>query len=529
MKTSARRFDITVLLGLLLLATAVQWLVVRRAVTTSLDAVRYVRLADEIERHGVIDMVKREGEQPLFPLWIYTVERTISVFRPIDRAAAAQTASAVVMVLLVIPVYFASRRLVGRIAAAVGTLLMIVIPDVARLGGDATSDSLHLLFFALAFWAITAWIDDRSRRGVVRAWGLPTLTGIAIGVALLTRVESIVLLAALPMFLLCSIGRRDTCGRAMLLPSVAMAVGLAIVWLPYLAATNSISADALQRRLLGRADPRPAVAQSAAVTELSQGEGSFAAKEPTHSIRRRGLLAATVRLPRKLAAAFGYWIGLAGIWGAILLARRRLRPTELFARIFFVTYLLIAFAFCAREGYLESRHLMPLVVVSLGSVGLGLLWIARQIGHAIGRTQQTRLRVIGTAAAVMLIAALSLPWTLAPLHASRLGHRQAGEWLAAKVPKDAAVVDTFGWTGLYSKRATHIYRDADRWLADPHVAYLIVEEKEMRHDSPRAETLRQLIAPAGPPVARFPSKEIARPNERIVSVYRLRLQDKTLQ
>jgi len=172
---------------------------------------------------------------------------------------------------------------------------------------------------------------------------------------------------------------------------------------------------------------------------------------------------------------------------------------------------------------------MPLVVVSLGSVGLGLLWIARQIGHAIGRTQQTRLRVIGTAAAVMLIAALSLPWTLAPLHASRLGHRQAGEWLAAKVPKDAAVVDTFGWTGLYSKRATHIYRDADRWLADPHVAYLIVEEKEMRHDSPRAETLRQLIAPAGPPVARFPSKEIARPNERIVSVYRLRLQDKTLQ
>ena len=67
----------------------------------------------------------------------------------------------------------------------------------------------------------------------------------------------------------------------------------------------------------------------------------------------------------------------------------------------------------------------------------------------------------------------------------------------------AAVLDTRGWTALYSARPTYQYDEAKTALCDRRLGYVVVERKELRYDSDRARTLRYLLETAGECVVCF--------------------------
>jgi hypothetical protein len=62
----SRKHHILILAGLLGLSCLVQAVVIRRATTTGLDAVRFAEIAQSIERQGLLSAVRTHGEQPLF-------------------------------------------------------------------------------------------------------------------------------------------------------------------------------------------------------------------------------------------------------------------------------------------------------------------------------------------------------------------------------------------------------------------------------------------------------------------------------
>ena len=217
---------------------------------------------------------------------------------------------------------------------------------------------------------------------------------------------------------------------------------------------------------------------------MAGGEpASFAAKDPTVSIRRRGYAAASVRFGRKLADAFGYWIGALALFGAWRLRRRRATAGDRFAQVFFVLFSLAAIQFSAAEGYLVPRHLLPLVVAGIASAGFGAVELAP--------------RRAASAAIVVLAGIACLPQTWMHLHDSRVGHRAAGEWLGTQAEFPGAVLDTQGWTGLYSGRGTYPYENAPAALRDPHLAYVVLQRGEFDRQSARSRTLRWLIETAG--------------------------------
>jgi hypothetical protein len=109
-----------------------------------------------------------------------------------------------------------------------------------------------------------------------------------------------------------------------------------------------------------------------------------------------------------------------------------------------------------------------------------------------------------------------------PLHASRLGHRRAAEWLAQGADVPGAVLDTRGWTGLYSGRPTYRYEDARKAFSDPELAYVVLERRELEYASRRSRTLRHLLTLGAERVATFPESRTAEPGPRTVVVYRWR-------
>ncbi len=532
---------LVVVAGLLGLSCLVQVAVVHRSTTTGLDAVRFVGIAQSIEQQGLLSAVRTHREQPLFPAWVWVVhgglQRTVGEF-PSIWAASTQLAAAVPLVLTIVPLYFLLLRLVGGAAATAGSFFFCLLPEVSRLGADGLSDSTHLLFFCIAFWAMVEHLERRKKGFSGRAcpplWLL--LAGGATAVAALARVEVLVLAGALAVTLAAFQllpGRREPWGR-LAAASACFLLGLVLVWGPYLAAAGVATPRAAAARILGRhrveaERGRPDRAEIARSWLLPGGEPmSFDVKERSISLRRRGYAAAAVRFGRKLADVLGYWIGGLALWGAWRLGRvgGRASAGDRFVQVFFLLFSLVVIRFSAAEGYLAARHLLALAVAGMGAAGFGALELGSLLGRlapaacALLPTRRQAWKTPAVAWALVALAGVAcVPQTMARLHHSRLGHRAAGQWLAEQAGLPGTVLDTQGWTGLYSGRQTYAYEEARAALSDPRLAYVVLEGRETEYESGRSRTLRWLVETAARPVAEFPQPAARRPNQQPVIVY----------
>lgn len=522
---------------LVCLCGLVQVVVVSRATVASIDAVRFVRIARQMDTAGILQTVRVEGEQPLFPLAVcaaHGLMRLVACESPSLWATAAQTTAAVGLVLAVAPIYFVARRLVGPTGGFIAGVFFCVLPEVSRLGADGISDSTHLLFFALAFWGVLEFFRSDNVLLMFAA-------GVSVGLALLTRVEAIVLLPAIAAtMLLCQLRnekRRPCSTNSPLKKSAtaggALTLGLAIVLCPYLLAVgpggprDSVLANA-GLRILGRwhsPSGETQTPQASAADWLRPGDDHsawqtadgrlvvFGVKEPGASIRRRGYAAAAGKFVAELADASGYVVGALSILGLVhvwRLGRLRLQPPELLAAAFLLLFALTTIRFTAAEGYMNARHLLLPIVVGIGPAGVAAMALSHRIKGFVAAP------LFGL---VVFVVAICLITTMRPLHAGRIAHRRAGDWLASAC-EPGVVLDTKGWTDLYSARTTFQYDQAQDTFADGRLAYVVVQHGDLQSSSDRARTLRFLLNTAAEPAASFADGEGRLDDCNSVTVYR---------
>ena len=503
---------------LLAVSAAVQCWMVRAAATPALDAVRYAAIAGRMERDGLGPTLRRESEHPLFPLLVYAahhVRRAVLPTSPDDGAAVVQLAAAVPLWLCVVPVYFLLLRTFDaryRIAVG-GTLLFCLLPATARLGADGISDSTHLLLAATALWAIVEWLARPTA-----AWLL--LSGGTMGLALTARAEAVLIAPALSAVLIWDQFHVDARRpwRQVALGGGSLLLGVAVVLGPYLISVQATTPRRAVARILGRGDgPASVKTVPAGPARIADSKRSFLdgrplvfpAKETSTSTRFRGLVPAAREYARELAEVFHFGLGLLALWGAWT-ERRGWRSADRLFAVLFAGVSLAALYVGARAGYLASRHLLLIVPVGLGWAAVGADDLGGRMASLLGfagtadacRSAWAARRSLGGGLAIVLATILCLPRLAAPLHASREGHRQAGEWLAAQ-PETGLVLDTRGWTGLYSGLETRRYDEARAAFRDARLAYVVVERPELEFASPRAETLRRLLAASATLAAEF--------------------------
>ena len=281
------------------------------------------------------------------------------------------------------------------------------------------------------------------------------------------------------------------------------------------------------------------------------------AKETEITSRRPGYRAAMLALVREMASASQYWIGGLALLGLWTVWRREWQPIDRAVAAYMVVGGLGTLQHAATSGYLSTRHVLPLAVLALGWTACGIetasAWLAQrwsgafqggsgvhqsctaagrlriEAGHPLSawRKMCFRLGTWGGSPAVMcwvvVLVAVAACWPriARPLHASREAHRRVGDWLARADRLPGHVLDSRGWSALYSGRTTYRMQAADDALASERLAYIVLEQGELRVDTRRGRRLRSLLQRCGSPVARF--RHPTRPNRDDVLVFRWRV------
>ncbi|WZO97106.1 glycosyltransferase family 39 protein [Isosphaeraceae bacterium EP7] len=481
--------------ALMILAAGLLGWLARHTEILFADGLRYVAQAKLIDQGTWREGLVRSVDHPIYPMAIAAVHQVVGGTSPDDWQFAAQLASILAGVLLVIPLYLVSAELFGDETAWLACILAFLVPITGHVFADALSESTFLLFWSWGFWAGLRFL----RQGKFGWLPLSVAFG---GLAYLCRPEGLLLPAALACTLLLMPLTQST---RMYWPrwwaAIAFLIlGPALVAGPFVLARGGLATKPAVGRLLG----------------LTAKSGTLAVErerplEPDQSVAKTYALAFrsvarairdAVSLPLLPLVAFGLWIA----WPP----RERSR-LWLFVMVVEGAAFLGLMRLHATGGYCTPRHAMLAVLPMFGAAALGLSTLIRAIvipGRWFGQPETTfRPGPIIWAMAFAAIVTMQTDGLLAPVNDRFGSYKDAGGWVSAHVPEGAKIVDVTGWSQFYSGRPGYTFADLHDARPSGSARWIVVRDAHLKGPWIYCDWLREMVA-GRTPVASFPPEPV---------------------
>lgn len=427
------------LVGLIVVAAGLLgWLAFHTEVLFA-DGLRYVHHAQKIEAGDLAGGLFRSIDHPAYPLAIAAARPIVGGGSgPLAWQHAAQAASILAALLLVIPLYLIAVELVGPRSAWLAVGLAYLAPVPSHVFADVLSESTFLLFWCWGLWGAIKFLKHGGF-----GWLAPAIGGAVL--AYLTRPEGLLLPAALIATLALMPLLKST---RLNWPRWWAAVGVlvvapAIVAGPYAWSKGGLGSKPAIARILGTMPKAPPDAvERGRIADPDQSVArtyAAAAKETFEAVRD----AATIPV---LALAV---VGLAFSWKDPEPVPR----VRLFVAIVFGATLFALVRLHATSGYCTPRHTLSISLLIFPFAASGFLRLMDRVvipGRWVGLGEET-LRP-GPAVWFALLGGIVL-WsgtaTFTPLNSGFKGYRGAGQFVAESVAADSKVVDYSGFALFY--------------------------------------------------------------------------------
>ena len=432
------------------------------------------------------DVIRKAEQAPGYPVCVWVAAKVVRLAEPQmplseSTLLAAQLVSTIAAALLVVPVYLIGRMLFGRFAGFAAALLFQVLPTPARITSDGLTEAVYLLVVAVS---ILLGMRAVRKPGV----GGFLLCGFAVGASYLVRLEGVMVAAAVGL-VAAWMGLTRRWPRDVTLGYItALAVGVALVAVPYMMLIGKITNKPGPTKMLtpdgGAEDPRIKARTSQAPVAAGPVFAAFwndSAKGETSAV-----LVASGMLAKELAKS-SFYVPLAlAAFG--LVARRKKIVGEPQAWVLLVVggvNVGVLMMLGMKVGYVSERHTLLLVMLACVFAGAALQPLAECLSHVpkLGRVWAGRFAPFGL---LLALAVAALPATLKPLHAQREGHKHAGKWLKEHAVPEDCIIDPFCWAEWYGERTLyHI-------PPDPHeakVLYTILDAKTRPEEHSRLPRL----------------------------------------
>jgi len=521
---SEGRSDRRYLLLLLLLVLPLRaWLLYNTEVTAR-DGIGYIRYALGFDEAGFGEVIRAHHQHPGYPIGIWAVSTPLRALHGGTDAEvmriAAQTVSAIAALLLLVPMYFLGKELLGRRIAFWGTLLFQYLPVSGQHLSDAVSEPTFLLMTTTALWLALAAFrlagEARSLRlhilsldaegnnvpksSALRCHLLFVLSGLFGGLAYWTRPEGAFIVASAGIVL---IGRqflvtrthwRDflTQGFALAAPAMMLAGAFYLVtgqWTVKISPRIVVGSETLSRSM----DSPPAFTQPEGAL-FASAFGSFIpqAKDYPTRFQRAGRTFVS-----ELVQGFHY-LGCIGVvlglmwYGGSMFRMPGFWVLLIYALIQTATLFMLA----VRAFYISDRHVMVLVLPSCFFMAAGLLESGRRLQVQLRRTR-VGAKAMGWSLSVLAAAGmvlLCLPKTAQSLHGNRQGNHLAGLWLKDRLKNGDLVVDDHCWSHYYAGQMFLEGREPAVSRDYQPVAYVVMTRSKIREvDAIRKDEESQLL------------------------------------
>lgn len=503
------RRDVLCIALLILLGLAVKgWLFIRMEILAR-DGVGYIRFAARLDQEPWSVVLRSEQQHPLYPITVNLTHRLLAgpgliSDSAVDWQSAAQAASLICGLLLVVPMFLLARFFYESRVAFWATLTFQVLPVPAQITCDTLSEALFLLTSVTALLAAVVGLERRHPGAFLAA-------GICGGLAYLTRPEAVVVLILAGLLVL-TLQLRPA-WRMPWSKALACWSGLAaavLVVLPYWLTIGGLSNKPSSLEFF-----KPIQDSLTWHQPNTDGNSCLLASRFTDGVDGRrfdqvGPFYALYEVLDEIAKAFNYCVWLPVVLGLPWYGRRLIRsPGLLLLALTILTQLLILWLLAYRVRYISERHTLLLVLCGcvfsmatlfLWAESLPRWWQAGPLSRGLARLNRLlepiRLRKAMEAAFVLAIAA-GLTQTLKIPHQHRVGHKLAGLWLQQNMQPGDKLIDPYGWAAFYAgqflPRGDH---DASGEPAPTRRRFVIVDPADQ--DLHRRRTLDEELARIAP-------------------------------
>lgn len=479
------------LAALVLVAVAVHgWLIAHTALTAR-DSLGFARLALCFETpsaapphengrpKNTLDHIRAAEHPPGFPLAVWATDAVLRHLtdKPTPERAllATQLANALAATLLVIPTYLIGRMLFGRNTGFAAALLFQVLPVPAKITSDGLTEGVYLLATASAIVLGVRAVRRPQISGFL-------LCGLATGASYLVRPEGL-MVAAGPGAVALWLGLTRRWPRdAALGRLTALAIGVALVSVPYMAVIGKLTNKTSGQEMMNPSGPsRPIIfdiRNQGNTQRATTGAVLFAEwwNDARDSGQSRELWAVRA-VAKEMSKTSNYVVWPLAVFALLALRRRFATEPALWVPVVLIACNIALLVYlAARVGYVSERHTMLLTLLACQFAAAGLPLLAAGIGQLLPRVERLGIRVTAAGLLVALVAS-ALPFALKSMHANREAHRRAGEWLAPRATDGDGLVDPYCWAEWYAGRT--LYRTS--W--NPPVSrntYIVLENEKVK-------------------------------------------------
>ncbi len=492
------------------------WLICHSEVAAR-DSIGFIRYALELERLPWTRVLRDSQQHPGYPVLLLVTSWPVRHFcggtNCYTMQLSAQLASSLASVLLVIPMYFLGRDLFNRSVGFWGTVLFQCLPVCSRILADGLSEATFLLFTTAALVMAV-----RAFRGHSAACF--ALCGVFSGLAYLTRPEGALIVAAAGLVLLgvqLSPVWRQTWKRALACGG-SLVLAFLLVGGPFVLIIGKLTVKPTPLIVLEMAQQKPGPAGKTGVCRQSPelrvpcfcGQADHTGQPLLASIlgvycpenlkdrRLWGLEAIGIEVIK----GYQYFMGvpvLLGMWW--FRDRLRVMPGAWVVLLLCLLHMLVLWRLAAVVGYVSDRHVLILVLCGIFTGAAALLAIGHTVGALLGRLRYqqngaaSKPTIAGQRFTLVLLVVLALsvlPEGLKPLHANRIGHREAGLWLAEHSHPADPILDPFCWAHYYAGRVFSEGFTPQAPAGQQRTCYVVLESSD--HDHPRLPTIGQALA-----------------------------------
>ena len=204
------------------------------------DGAEYARAAENL-RNGFGYVGLRGGPLFVFPPF-YSLLIALAMLVVNHGSTAGVVVSALAGTLFILPVFFSAKLVYGERSAVFAALIAAVLPIAVDLSTVVLSDALFLTLAAAGVYGALRIITYHH-------WRDGALTGLAFGLAFLTRPEGLAVGAAILLATGAAIGIDRPRRHGSLVPPATLFAVFAVVAMPYIVV---LSADAQQFRFEGK-------------------------------------------------------------------------------------------------------------------------------------------------------------------------------------------------------------------------------------------------------------------------------------